>query len=152
MSGERGFVSEGRRERARSMSRGRSAVRRRFSLSARQTAARAQALGWTGIAAGAVCALAGGVLGTTVLLWLVGWGEIGYPSLIVGGVSGTVIGGFVGFLASSFLEVALRAWSEALNGSRLSAEEGLSAVGCQLSARAIAHDSTAGRQPIADSR
>jgi hypothetical protein len=73
------------------------------------------ALGWTMVGVSIVCAVAGGALGTAAL-WFVGWGRIGYPSLIVGGVSAAVIGGFVGFLASSFLEVLLRAWSEALNG------------------------------------
>jgi hypothetical protein len=112
------------------------------------------ALGWIGVATGAVCAMAGGVLGTSALLF-VGWGEMGYPSLVVGAVSGMVIGGFAGFLASSFLEVALRAWTEALGGSRLSAcgcrpEEGrLSAVSYQLSARE--EIPTAGQEPIAES-
>jgi hypothetical protein len=74
-------------------------------------------LGWIMVVASGLCAVAGGVLGTAVM-WFVAWGKIGYPSLIVAGLSATVIGGFVGFLASSFLQVSLRAWSEALADSR----------------------------------
>jgi hypothetical protein len=43
---------------------------------------------------------------------------------VVAGLSATVIGGFVGFLAGSFLEVSLRAWSEALTDPSLAAPRG----------------------------
>jgi hypothetical protein len=78
------------------------------------------ALGWTRVVVSTLLALAGGVLGVG-LLWIVGWGRMDYGSLLIGGVSAAVIGGFLGFLASSFLEVALRAWSEALRGYQRSA-------------------------------
>ena len=70
------------------------------------------ALGWTRVVVSALCAMVGGGLGVAVL-WLVTWGRMGLGSLLIAGVSAAVIGGFLGFLATSFLEVALRAWSEA---------------------------------------
>ncbi len=78
------------------------------------------ALGWTRVVVSTLLALLGGGLGAG-LLWVVGWGRMNYGSLLVGGVSAAVLGGFLGFLASSFLEVALRAWSEALRGYQRSA-------------------------------
>jgi hypothetical protein len=91
-------------------------------------------------------ALVGGALGSG-LLWIVGWGRMDYGSLLIAGISASVIGGFLGFLASSFLEVSLRAWSDALRGTK----------GCQLEDRyqlsAISYQpEPSGREPTAESR
>jgi hypothetical protein len=59
-----------------------------------------------------VGALAGGVAGT-VVLWAVYWDTFGLGPVGVGGASSAVVGGFLGFLSASFVEVAGRAWQEA---------------------------------------
>ena len=69
-------------------------------------------LGRKMLVASAAGALAGGALGS-YLLWLANWERLGYAGLAVGGLSAAVIGGFLGFLTSSFVEVAGQAWDEA---------------------------------------
>lgn len=59
-----------------------------------------------------VGALTGGVIGT-VVLWAVYWEAFGLGPVGVGGASSAVVGGFLGFLSASFVEVAGRAWQEA---------------------------------------
>jgi hypothetical protein len=77
-------------------------------------------LGWARVVVSTLLALTGGLLGAGAL-WIVGWGRMDYGSLAIGGVSAAIIGGFLGFLASSFLEVSLRAWFEALQGDQRAA-------------------------------
>lgn len=60
----------------------------------------------------AVGALVGGLVGTTVL-WFVYWGPFGAGPVGVGGVSSAVVGGFLGFLVASFVEIGGRAWRQA---------------------------------------
>jgi hypothetical protein len=62
-----------------------------------------------GIALGAIV---GGLVGTSVL-WAVYWEQFGVGPVSVGGASSAVVGGFLGFLAASFMNVASRAWQEA---------------------------------------
>ncbi len=57
-------------------------------------------------------AVAGLVLGTAALI-LLGVGGLLHPAVWVGGISSAVLGGFLGFLCSSFAEVAGGAWGEA---------------------------------------
>lgn len=57
-------------------------------------------------------ALAGGLVGT-VVLWAVYWESFGPGPVVFGGASSAVVGGFLGFLSASFVEVAGRAWQEA---------------------------------------
>jgi len=57
-------------------------------------------------------ALAGGLVGT-VVLWAVYWESFGPGPVGFGGASSAVVGGFLGFLSASFVEVAGRAWQEA---------------------------------------
>jgi len=59
-----------------------------------------------------VGAFAGGLLGTLVL-GAVYWEQFGAGPVGVGGASSAVVGGFLGFLAASFMDVARRAWQEA---------------------------------------
>ena len=59
-----------------------------------------------------VGALVGLALGTLTLLTIY-WDELSYLGILVGGLSAAVIGGFLGFLTSTFLGVSLRAWNEA---------------------------------------
>ena len=66
-------------------------------------------LSWLRVAMSVLLAILGGTLGVG-LLWLVG---MDYGSLAIAGMSAAVLGGFLGFLASSFFEVALCAWWEA---------------------------------------
>ena len=56
-------------------------------------------------------AVAGAFLGTGLAAI---YPEAGAPAVALGVVSSAVLGGFVGFLASSFLSVTLKAWREAL--------------------------------------
>ncbi len=60
----------------------------------------------------AIGALAGGTLGTAALAAEY-WARSGLAAMSVGGLSSAVLGGFVGFLASSFVDAGARAWSEA---------------------------------------
>jgi hypothetical protein len=57
-------------------------------------------------------ASAGAFLGGTGLAAI--YPEAGAPAVALGVVSSAVLGGFVGFLTSSFLSVTLKAWREAL--------------------------------------
>lgn len=70
-------------------------------------------LGWLMFALTGVGAIAGCIVGVT-LLTLVNWGPIGASGVIVGGISCAVLGALLGFLTSTFLGVFLRAWSEAV--------------------------------------
>lgn len=72
-------------------------------------------LGWTMLAVTISGALLGGGLGAGSLACL-GSAKIGYVAIAVGGISSAILGGFFGFLASSFVEVAGQAWREAVNG------------------------------------
>jgi hypothetical protein len=67
----------------------------------------------------------GSVIGGLVgggLLWSAPPGATGLLGFTVGTGSAAVVGGFLGFLASSFLDVTLRAFSEASRGGDLSAD------------------------------
>ncbi|HVW38418.1 MAG TPA: hypothetical protein VHB99_13975 [Pirellulales bacterium] len=70
-------------------------------------------LGWTMPIAAAGSALLGGATGVGFLLWL-GFEQVGYAGIAVGGCSAAVVGGLAGFLASSFVSVARGAWQEAV--------------------------------------
>lgn len=59
--------------------------------------------------AGAMLAGTGATLGLSLLAW----DEAGYSGVAVGGCSAAILGGLVGFLASSFLAVFLGAWGQA---------------------------------------
>lgn len=72
--------------------------------------------GWPMLMITALGALAGGTLGCTALI-LISLDRAGYAGVIVGTVSAALVGGFLGYLTSSFAVVALRAWKEALSGS-----------------------------------
>jgi hypothetical protein len=56
--------------------------------------------------------LVGGSLGT-LFFAIVSWEHSGYGGVFVAGVSSAVVGGFLGFLSSSFLQTALQALREA---------------------------------------
>ena len=73
-------------------------------------------LGWTMSIAAGGAALLGGAVGTAFLVCL-GIDRIGYAGIAVGGASAAVVGGFLGFLASSFVSVARGAWQEAVAGA-----------------------------------
>lgn len=68
-------------------------------------------LGWGMVAASSICGTGGGLLGVSAF-WFIGW-DHRYSSLAVAGISAAVLGAFLGFLASSFVEVAMGAWLEA---------------------------------------
>lgn len=72
--------------------------------------------GWPMLIITAVGALAGGTLGCTALV-LICLDRAGYAGVILGTASAAVVGGFLGYLTSSFAVIALRAWKEALSGS-----------------------------------
>lgn len=69
-------------------------------------------LGWPMIVTTAIGIVGGGALGAT-LLWL-SLGGAGYTGVVLGSLSSAVVGGFLGFLTSSFFAVALNAWREAV--------------------------------------
>lgn len=71
-------------------------------------------LGWPMIVTTAVGTMLGGALGATLLLLSLGGKD--YTGVVLGSLSSAVVGGFLGFLASSFLAVALNAWQEAARG------------------------------------
>lgn len=73
--------------------------------------------GWPMLVTTVVGVLVGGTLGSVALVFLCFDGA-GYAGVTVGTVSAAVVGGFLGFLTSSFAEIALRAWKEALSGAR----------------------------------
>ena len=72
--------------------------------------------GWPMFVFTAVGALMGGVLGGASLS-LLSFERAGYTGVIVGTVSAAIVGGFLGFLTSTFAEIALRAWNEAVHGA-----------------------------------
>lgn len=72
--------------------------------------------GWPMLAATALGAVIGGTLGSVALV-LLSLDRAGYAGVIVGSVSAAAVGGFLGFLTSSFAEIALRAWKEAVSGA-----------------------------------
>ena len=65
-------------------------------------------------------ATAGGSIGVAFLVWL-GFEQVGYAGIAVGGASAAVVGALLGFLASSFVSVARGAWQEAVEGTPRSA-------------------------------
>ncbi|HEV3022783.1 MAG TPA: hypothetical protein VGX76_09950 [Pirellulales bacterium] len=72
-------------------------------------------LGRTPMTVTLVGVLVGGSLGTLVFA-LVSWERSGYGGVIVAGISSAVVGGFLGFLSSSFLQTAVQALREAAKG------------------------------------
>jgi hypothetical protein len=56
-----------------------------------------------------------GACGGAVLIWLT-WGEVNLPTALVAVGSSTVLGGFLGFMTSSFTQIAGGAWREAGRG------------------------------------
>lgn len=68
------------------------------------------------------CAAIGGVVGTA-LLTLGKLGKTGWEGVALGGASATILGGFVGFLASSFLQIAGAAFKEAETATRSRSNE-----------------------------
>jgi hypothetical protein len=70
-------------------------------------------LGWMMPLAAGSGAVLGGAIGVGFLLWL-GFEQVGYAGITVGGCSAAVVGGLAGFLASSFVSVARGAWQEAV--------------------------------------
>jgi hypothetical protein len=60
--------------------------------------------------------LIGGLIGGLALA-LLSFERAGYTGIIVGTISAAMVGGFLGFLTSTFAEIALRAWKEALGGA-----------------------------------
>ncbi|HET6882307.1 MAG TPA: hypothetical protein VFI31_19235 [Pirellulales bacterium] len=73
--------------------------------------------GWPMFVATSLGAITGGSLGGTALA-LLSLDRAGYAGVVVGTVSAAAVGGFLGFLTSSFAEIALRAWKEAVAGVR----------------------------------
>lgn len=61
-------------------------------------------------------AMLGGATGISFLLWL-GFEQVGYAGIAVGGASAAVVGGLAGFMASSFVSVARGAWQEAVEAA-----------------------------------
>jgi hypothetical protein len=64
------------------------------------------------VVASSLGAVFGGVAGTWTL-WLLVWETAGYTGVLLGAVSTSVIGGFLGFLTISFLSVFFDAWTQA---------------------------------------
>ena len=56
-----------------------------------------------------------GVVGSAALFWLT-WGQVNLPTAIVAIGSSCVLGGFVGFMCSSFAQIAGGAWWQARRG------------------------------------
>ncbi|HVX15054.1 MAG TPA: hypothetical protein VHC22_27935 [Pirellulales bacterium] len=71
--------------------------------------------GWPMLAVTAAGAVIGGTLGSVALV-LLSFDRAGYAGVVVGAISAAAVGGFLGFLTSSFLEIGLRAWKEAVSG------------------------------------
>jgi hypothetical protein len=110
---QHGLEEEGRHERALRDVRGERAASVavgavRLSESARP--------GWPMFLVTGVGALVGGTLGG-VSLFLLSLEQAGYTGVIVGTLSAAVVGGFLGFLTSTFAQIALRAWNEAVCGA-----------------------------------
>lgn len=63
------------------------------------------------VALTAIGALLGGSLGSLAYAY---WTDVDTAGLAVGSISAAVLGGFFGFLSSSFLKMVFRAWRQAL--------------------------------------
>ncbi len=62
-----------------------------------------------------ILTLAGAALGGTLSsLAYAYWTRTTAPEMLVGSISAAILGGFFGFLASSFCKIGLRAWHQAL--------------------------------------
>ncbi|MGH6741570.1 MAG: hypothetical protein ACREDY_21520, partial [Bradyrhizobium sp.] len=72
--------------------------------------------GWPMFVVTALGAVVGGCIGGVALV-LLSFERAGYTGVVVGTLSAAVVGGFLGFLTSTFAEIALRAWSEAVCGA-----------------------------------
>lgn len=72
--------------------------------------------GWPMFVVTAAGALIGGTLGG-VSLFLLSLDQAGYTGVMVGTLSAAIVGGFLGFLTSTFAQIALRAWNEAVCGA-----------------------------------
>lgn len=72
--------------------------------------------GWPMYVVTVVGAIVGGCIGCTALV-LLSLERAGYTGVIVGTVSASIVGGFLGFLTSTFAEIGLRAWNEAVRGA-----------------------------------
>ncbi len=72
--------------------------------------------GWPMFVVTGAGVLVGGTLGG-VSLALLSLDQAGYTGVIVGTVSAAIVGGFLGFLTSTFAQIALRAWNEAVCGT-----------------------------------
>ena len=72
--------------------------------------------GWPMFAITATGAVVGGTLGS-IALFLLNFDQAGYAGVAVGSISAAIVGGFLGFLTSSFVSIGLRAWKEALSGA-----------------------------------
>jgi hypothetical protein len=70
------------------------------------------ALGWIMPTVTVIAAMLGGTVGGLGLVWL-HWGEVAIAGLLVGTISAAILGGFFGFLTSSFVDVMARAFCEA---------------------------------------
>ena len=74
-------------------------------------------LGWLTGGCVIVGAITGGVLGTAVLVYAY-WPMLSWPALGLGVCSACILGGFLGFIASTFLGISLRAWRAAIASQR----------------------------------
>ena len=72
--------------------------------------------GWPMFVVTGLGTLIGGVVGSIALM-ILSLDRAGYAGVIVGTVSAAAVGGFLGFLTSSFAAIALRAWNEAVCGA-----------------------------------
>lgn len=72
--------------------------------------------GWPMFVVTGAGSVIGGLIGG-VALTLLSFERAGYTGIIVGTISAAIVGGFLGFLTSTFAEIALRAWQEALHGA-----------------------------------
>jgi hypothetical protein len=72
--------------------------------------------GWPMYVVTIIGAVVGGCIGGTALV-LLSFERAGYTGVVVGTVSASVVGGFLGFLTSTFAEIGLRAWNEAVCGT-----------------------------------
>ncbi|HEV3417159.1 MAG TPA: hypothetical protein VG056_10110 [Pirellulales bacterium] len=67
-------------------------------------------LGWSVFVLTALGAALGGSLSSLAYAY---WTDVNAAGLIVGAVSSAIVGGFFGFLSSSFLKIVFRAWRQA---------------------------------------
>jgi hypothetical protein len=70
-------------------------------------------LGWLTIGCVVVGASLGGTLGSWTLM-TVYEARLSWPAFALGAVSASILGGLLGFLLSTFLNISLRAWREAI--------------------------------------